>query len=157
VGVGLVLIWIQVISWWEYDYRLLLVPMGLLATHGTETLWTALTGSMALLHAGGAPSLPRGSLLRSLRAAGQSGGTLSGRHPLRRAPFLLGGASLRSYRSAHDTDYADELNTTSFVREPGSVPGTIYAFGDPSSTRSLVGTRPFHCWPCGSTPQRSSG
>ena len=38
IGVGLPLIWFQVIGWWQYHYLLLLVPLGLLATQGAATL-----------------------------------------------------------------------------------------------------------------------
>ena len=43
---GAILIWAQVIGWWSYHYLLLLVPVGLLAAQGAETL-----GRLLLDHA----------------------------------------------------------------------------------------------------------
>lgn len=127
---GLVLIWIQVISWWEYHYMLLLVPMGLLATQGLETLWSGLTGSMAgrrrrgavfaVTFALGVLCVPQVNL-----AARSVGGILHAGH------LPLGGASLRSFQAAHDARYADVLDATSFLRDRESVPGSIYAFANP--------------------------
>ena len=45
MAAGLLLIWMQVISWWSYHYLLLFVPVGLLAVQGFESLWLTATAT----------------------------------------------------------------------------------------------------------------
>lgn len=42
---GLLVIFVQVRSWWPLHYMLLVVPLGILATRGVETLWELLQNS----------------------------------------------------------------------------------------------------------------
>lgn len=127
---GVALIWLQVISWWEYHYLLLLVPMGLLAAQGVESLWTAVSArvaphqrraaTVAALLGLGVVSVPQVGV-----AARSMAGVLAAR------PLPRDSVSLRIYQAELDEDYADALVTTSFLREPGSYAGPIYVFGSP--------------------------
>jgi hypothetical protein len=130
MGVGALLIWLQVISWWEYQYLLLLVPTGLLAAQGVETLWSAVAATLA-------PRQRRSAILAVLLGmtvlsvpqvdlAARSFASI-----LRARPEPLNSRSLRVYEALHDQDYADAVQTTSFLQERGSYAGPIYVFGNP--------------------------
>jgi hypothetical protein len=130
IGVGLPLIWFQVIGWWQYHYLLLLVPLGLLAMQGVATLIAIITPSEASRYRRAAAaaallvlmavSLPR--IEPGLRAIVDV---------VRARPLPFDSVSARTYQSEIDQAYAESQATTSFLRSPQSHPGPIYVFGSP--------------------------
>lgn len=126
---GLLLIWIQVISWWPYHYLLLFVPLGLLATKGVETLWRSATvpaTSVRLRAISVAALLVLCALY--IRQVYPISSVVAAAFSARPLPFAA--EPMRLYQAAHSQEYADALATTSFLREPGSYPGPIYVFGN---------------------------
>ncbi len=127
---GLLLIWLQVIGWWSYHYLLLLVPIGLLAAQGVETLWSAVAAAASPRYWRAAAAIVLlGLVVVSIPRI--EPGTRSVADVLRARPLPLNSESARSYQVEHDQAYADALGTTSFLRAPGSYPGPIYVFGSP--------------------------
>ena len=140
VAAGLLLIWMQVISWWPYHYLLLFVPLGLLATQGIDLLWLTATVTAVPRRrravAVAALLLLSALYVRQVAPAAKVVAAVFGARPL-----PLDSASMRVYQAAHNQDYADALATTSFLREPGSYAGPIYVFGNPN-LYLLAGRRP---------------
>jgi hypothetical protein len=130
VAAGLLLIWMQVISWWSYHYLLLFVPVGLLAVQGFESLWLTATATAT-------PRRLRAITVAALillialyvRQVEPAAGLVAAVFGARPLPF--DSESMRMYQAARNQHYADALATTSFLREPGSYAGAIYVFGDP--------------------------
>jgi hypothetical protein len=130
VVVGAILIWAQVIGWWSYHYLLLVVPVGLLAAQGIETLvrsteersrrryeWLAAVIGLAAV------------VVLVISPLDRAGDSLSGF--LRARPLPLTADAARGFGVEHDAAYADALRTTSFLRASGSIPGPIYVFASP--------------------------
>jgi glycosyltransferase involved in cell wall biosynthesis len=131
VVVGVMVILLQRLSWFQYHFMLLFVPLGLLAVWGLDMLWTALKRaeepinirvntrairliavfSMILLFA---------PIWTPLAIKGFS---------LARNGFLLEDDRLR-YQSKANADYGKVIDETAFLRDPESLSGTIYVFGD---------------------------
>jgi hypothetical protein len=129
IVVGALLIWAQVIGWWSYHYLLLLVPIGLLAASGAETL-VAAARARGLLYWRAAASavllVLTLLLVPPLRLAARSVSEF-----VRARPLPLTPASAREYQLEHDTAYAYAFRTTSFLRASASHPGPIYVFASP--------------------------
>lgn len=127
---GAILIWAQVIGWWSYHYLLLLVPVGLLAAQGAETL-----GRLLLDHArAGYRRAVVASILFVLMVLSLSPVGLAARSVsdfLGARPLPLTRESARAFQIQHDHAYADASRTTSFLRGKGGAPGPIYAFASP--------------------------
>jgi len=126
---GALLIWAQVIGWWSYHYLLLLVPIGLLAAHGAETLLAAARArGLVYRRAAASAMLLVLALLfvPPLRLAARSVSEF-----VRARPLPLTPDSVRGYQLEHDSAYAYAFRTTSFVRASGSQPGPIYVFASP--------------------------
>jgi hypothetical protein len=127
---GVLLIWIQVISWWPYHYLLLFVPIGLLATQGVEALWqaaTAATRTRRVRVASVAVLLALSALyIRQVYSIAFAVTTVFSSRPL-----PLTSETMRRYQAAHDPELANAFATTAFLREPGSYPGPIFVFGHP--------------------------
>ncbi len=127
---GLLVIWMQVISWWPYHYLSVLVPTGLLAAQGIESLGIAATG----------PATPRwrraatvvallllsALYVRQVKPAASVVAAVFGARPI---PF--DDQSMRLYQASRNRDYANAVATTSFLQEPDSYAGAIYVFGEP--------------------------
>jgi hypothetical protein len=130
MAAGVLLIWMQVISWWSYHYLLLFVPMGLLAAQGVETLWNAVAATVTprQRRAAAAAALLGLSVL-SVAHVEPAARSVAGVFRARSLPADT--ASLRVYQAERNRDYADALATTSFLRDPGSHPGPIYVFASP--------------------------
>lgn len=130
MAAGVLLIWMQVISWWAYHYLLLVVPMGLLAAQGIATLWGAAGGIAA-------PRQRRAAAVAIL--AGLSVLAVPLVEPAARAlgdiartrPLPLDGESILAYHAERSREYADALDTTAFLRGSESNPGPIYVFASP--------------------------
>ncbi len=128
--IGVLLIVAQTISWWEYHFWLLLVPVGLLATRGVQSVMALLTswlkpsqyrlgrtvGALALM-ACFVPQL--GAATRSAALAWSS----------RPTPFSADGLAV--FQDRHYADYGEIRARTAFLREPGSHPGAIYVIDTP--------------------------
>jgi hypothetical protein len=127
---GALLIWMQVISWWSYHYMLLLVPVGLLAARGIESLWDAMSAAVS-------PHQRRGAAAVAL--LGLSVLALPLVEPAVRAvadiarsrPLPLDSESVRAYQAQRSQEYGDALEATAFLREPASHDGPIYALANP--------------------------
>jgi hypothetical protein len=128
VVAGLVMIWIQVISWWPYHYLLLFVPVGLLATQGVEVLWRSATASSASARV---RAISVAALLALcalyIRHAYPIGHVVAAVFSSEPLPFTK--EPMRRYQAVLSEEYADALATTFFLREPASYPGPIYVFG----------------------------
>jgi hypothetical protein len=128
--IGVLLIVTQAISWWEYHFFLLLVPVGLLATRGVERAKTLLTswlkpsqyrlgrtvGALALMVC----------FVPQLGAATRTAALTWSSRPL---PFSREG--LAAFQDRYYADYGVIRARTAFLREPGSHPGPIYVIDTP--------------------------
>jgi hypothetical protein len=128
--VGVVLIVMQTISWWEYHFFLLLVPVGLLATRGVEIAKTLLTSWLKpsqyrLGHRVSALALMV-CFVPQLGAATRTAALTWSSRPL---PFS--GEGLAAFQNRHYADYGVIRARTAFLREPGSHPGPIYVIDTP--------------------------
>jgi hypothetical protein len=129
IVIGALLIWAQVIGWWSYHYLLLLVPIGLLAAQGAETLVAAARARGPVHRRAAATAVLLVLTLLSvspLRLAAHSVSEFARARPLPLTPDAA-----RGYQIQHDTAYAYGLRTTSFLRASGSHPGPIYVFASP--------------------------
>jgi hypothetical protein len=140
VGAGVVVISVQVISWWPYHFLVLLVPIGLLAAQGVETLWVAATGRTAQRRtrvvAAASLVVVTALLVRQAQPVPFIVTAAFGARPL---PFDT--TSMRAYEARRSQDYANFLASTSFLRNAASRPGPIYVFGNPD-LYLLAGRRP---------------
>jgi hypothetical protein len=113
-------------SWWPYHFLLLLLPLGVLAAMGVDAIWRRLTAAGAPRPmgwvAGGALVLV---FLELVAALGLKLVLL--RHA---APWAPRDRRLH-YLERFNREYPAILGETAFLREPGSLPGAIYVFGDP--------------------------
>ena len=127
---GLMLILMQVISWWEYHFLLLFVPVGLLATRGIQAVSQTLRVSfepgafrlrqtltaMALLLLFAPQLIPVGRLMADVWSS---------------RPLPLTREGLAAYHARRHPEYASIRSRTAFLHEPGSHPGSIYVFDLP--------------------------
>jgi hypothetical protein len=113
--VGLGVIFMQRLSWWEYHYMLLIVPLGVLASIGLDTLWTRIKEHDAAMCS------RQTWLVASLSLT------------LLLSPVLLSLArkSLRLARHGFAPDYGTALAEVGFLSDPTSLPGKIYVCGNP--------------------------
>ncbi len=123
---GLAVILAQSQSWWQYQFLLLVPPIGILATFGAAFLGDCVarrrrTGLIALAAAGVvayiAVPLPQGAIGTILRI-------------VRERPFASS-AALERYRVASSTEYAGAVVDAELPLRVGSDPGPIYVFGNP--------------------------
>jgi hypothetical protein len=129
IVIGALLIWAQVIGWWSYHYLLLLVPIGLLAAHGAETLLAAARARGPVLRRVAASTVLLVLtllLILPLRLAARSVSEF-----VRARPLPLTPDSARDYQLEHDPAYAYAFRTTSFLRASASHPGPVYVFASP--------------------------
>lgn len=126
---GLGVIVVQRLSWWEYHYMLLFVPLGILAAKGLDVLWRSIKGerigfsAWTIRLAGGLSlSLLFSPILVSLALKGLS---------LARHRFTFNREQRLNYQSKISTPYQKGLQEVAFLSEPGSLPGNIYVCGNP--------------------------
>jgi len=129
VAVGGVLIWAQVIGWWSYHYLLLLVPIGLLAAAGVETLWRV--ARSAGLTSRRVAAVTAMFVLILLTWAPVAVAVRSIADFLRARPLPLTSDAARAFQIEGDPAYSYASRTASFLREQGSHPGPIYVFASP--------------------------
>jgi hypothetical protein len=129
---GLAVIHIQVLSWWEYHYILLFVPIGILATRGVDALWIIarkvmanvpgrrVAATLALLVVLLYSPVIFPMALRSLSAVRQG-------IPRTHERFR------KLQRSLHDENQRfDEIfEDVQFLNQASSLPGPIYVIGTP--------------------------
>jgi hypothetical protein len=131
VVAGAALIWAQVIGWWSYHYLLLVVPIGLLAAQGVETLarftFDRVRPAFGRIAAGGALIALIALLLVSpVRLAIDSVSEF-----LQARPLPLTSDAARTFQVEHDQAYASAFRATAFLRTGESEPGPIYVFASP--------------------------
>lgn len=129
IAMGLVVIIAQRVSWWQYHYLLLLVPLGWLAARGTSRLWALL---------GESDSRARGSWPTGVRAAcfvlmfagfigsGVARGALLVHERLAWRPEDRARYQMRSGET-----YEQALPEVAFLARPSSLPGPIFVIGGP--------------------------
>ncbi len=132
-AVGLVIIFIQRTSWWEYHFVLLLVPLGVLAAMGLDALWTK-------IKADDTGTFRRRGLLACLSLALLLSPvllTLALKSvTLVRHRFALKKDQRLAYHSIVGQDYGVSDYETSFAEvaflsEPTSLVGNIFVCGNP--------------------------
>ena len=127
---GALVILVQVRSWWPYHFLLLVVPLGLLATRGVESLWSQLAH-------------PEWGLRRPKRAAIFGLALILAFSPviypvvmdallLARYRFALTPASRLAFQCRYPHSlYPAALAEIGFLSQPGSLAGPIYVGGSP--------------------------
>jgi hypothetical protein len=127
LGLGIILF--QRLSWWEYHYLLLFVPLGILGAQGVDSLWSHLER----LGASNAPSYSRLVGVLSLILLFSSVADSLARQGLylARNGFALSWEDRFNYQTSVNSGYQSVHEEVAFLKEPGSVPGDIYVFGDP--------------------------
>lgn len=126
LAAGAVAILLQDQSWWQYQFLLLLPPLGILATFGIAAVagrvwttgprgvaWLALCGLAAYI----AVPLPQAAVDAAQRIA-------------RERPFRSSRALMR-YRSASSLEYAMAARDAAFLSHAGAGSREIYVFGNP--------------------------
>jgi hypothetical protein len=129
VGVGLLLILIQKLSWWEYHFLLLIVPVGILAIRGLDGLAAALakrTGS----------ARSRVSALTVLVVLVALGpglwfGWMKKAKPVVSLVFSRERERVREYQIQVNRYYRRIWWETRFLADADAFPGPIYVFGNP--------------------------
>ena len=120
-----IVIAIQISSWWQYHFLLLIPPIGILATLGlaliVRNLFVSYRRAIASLAVAGivayvAVPLPQGAIGTILRVGQQR-------------PFESAG-SLERYRIATNSEYADALDDSAVARQRAAG-AAVYVFGDP--------------------------
>jgi len=125
VATGVLVIVLQR-KWWPYHYLLLLVPLGILAARGVDTLWQEAT-------AGPRPRVPRWIAattlglvcLGLLTTLAQK--VILVRHGLPSAPE----SERLRYAERFNRNYPTAFVDTAFLRDPASRRGAIFVLGDP--------------------------
>ena len=126
---GLGVIVVQRLSWWEYHYMLLFVPLGILAAKGLDVLWGRIKESRTVpsswkmrLAGGLSLALLFSPVLVSLGLKGLF---------LARQRFTFDKERRLNYQSQISTPYQKGLQEVAFLSEPGSLPGNIFICGNP--------------------------
>ncbi len=127
---GLMLIVMQLISWWEYHFFLVFVPAGLLAARGLQAASQALRlsiepGAFRLRHMMAAMALILLFTPQLVPAARHTASVWTSR------PLPLSREGIIVYHASHYPEYASIRERTAFLREPGSHRGAIYVFDLP--------------------------
>ncbi len=127
--VGFVVILVQRLSWWDYHYMLFVVPLGIMATKGSDTLWALLkkakpslssrTGRLAV------------SLCLVLLFSPFIASLLNKSMYLASFGFARGKERRLQYQSEVSDAYRIALTETEFLAKPDSLPGGIFVAGNP--------------------------
>ena len=114
-------------AWWQFDFMLLVVPVGLLGLRGADGLVSALRGRGVSRRASRTVAV---SLLLAAFLPGFLQWTAKARTlvaTLREAE----GDWVRVYQEGQSAHYAHARNEMSFLHAPEAIPGPIYVFGNP--------------------------
>jgi len=126
LAVGSVSIALQTQSWWEYQFVILLPPLGILATLGLDTLLTQARSLNPGLRAGAAIALAVSALL-AFPLAHAAEATVN--RVVRDRPFASA-VALDRHRTADSGEYGAAARDAAFLaREPGRA--AIFVAGDP--------------------------
>lgn len=128
IGLGVILI--QRLSWWEYHFMLLFVPLGVLATKGLDVVWQALKENVTSF------SSSRVRILAALTVALLFVPVMMSLS-LKSLAFARAGFTLRkerrlAYQAKISQTYDTALKETAFLAEPNSLPGGIFIGGNPA-------------------------
>jgi hypothetical protein len=128
LGVGVILL--QRFSRWEYHYLLLFVPLGILSVKALDIFLDQMNGLGPLVNSW------RGRMAGSLGLLLLFSPVLISLAKksldLARSGFALTGGQQRQYQRSTSSAYVEALAEVGFLAEPGSLPGDIYVFGDPT-------------------------
>lgn len=132
--VGMGVIFMQRLSWWEYHYLLLVVPLGLLAAKGLDVLWERMRGlaiDAPLRRIRVAAVFVLALLFLPLIVTLASKSLVLARHG-----FALDRERRLQYQSVVGQDYSvsdykTALEEVAFLSEPSSLPGKIHVCGNP--------------------------
>jgi hypothetical protein len=142
LGAGIILS--QRVSWWPYQYLLLVAPTGILAARGIDFVWTL------VVRGAGQPGVRLracGIAVIALLVSGAIGAQGLKTFALARTRFALDPAHRERFQSlvATQMPYALVRREMAFLSQPGSLPGSIYVIGNPLfsyfSGREDAGTR----------------
>ncbi len=130
LSLGILLIAMQAISWWEYHFFLFLVPAGLLAARGTEALQEALTSRLDPGHrrVGRLVGILALLLLFAPQLDSATNVTL---HMWSSRPLPVSAKGMADYHARYHPNYAVIRTRTAFLREPGSHQGPVYVIDTP--------------------------
>jgi hypothetical protein len=127
LGMGVILS--QVRSLWEYQYLLLLVPLGVLAVRGMDLLWTPIAGSLdarGQWQVGLTLMAALALLLARFPAAWMQKAAVLGHHG-----FAVREEERLAYQSDLSPRYREISVDAAFLKRPDSRPGAIYVCGSP--------------------------
>ena len=123
LGLGLMVISVQTLSWWAYHFFLLLVPMAVLAGKGIAVAlqsdrprWGRFVVLMSLLVL----------LILNVRAITKTG------YAMARSGLPTNPENLLAYQKRMSPLYPSLSEQVQWVNEPGRVPGPIYVIGNPT-------------------------
>ena len=123
LGLGLMVISVQTLSWWAYHFFLLLVPMAVLAGKGIDVAlqsarprWGRFVVLVSLLVL----------LILNVRAIAKMG------YAMARSGLPTNPENLLAYQKRMSPLYPSLSEQVQWVNEPGRVPGPIYVIGNPT-------------------------
>ncbi len=126
---GLMLVLIQKYSWWEYQFQLLFVPLGVLAIIGLDIVISWLRDAFSPVRA---PYLHLASLIAAfyLLVGGATYSWLNKAQELGWSMYSGNGWG-EAYRKSIDTTYRAYWKSTRFLYGPDSRVGEVFIIGDP--------------------------
>jgi hypothetical protein len=128
--VGLVVILLQRFSRWEYHYLLLFVPLGILSVKALDILWEQMKAFGPRVNSWGSRMAVIVGLVLLFSPVLNSLAKKS--LDLARHGFALTREQRLQYHRSSSSAYLEALAEVRFLSEPGSLPGDIYIFGDPT-------------------------
>jgi hypothetical protein len=128
VILGLGLVFVQRM-WWQYHYLLIMVPLGVLGVKGIDVLWAYLTVQTAAVVT--LKDRLAVCLCLALYFAALPFALVFKTAHLANAGFALHKEQRRAYQAQFNPTYDTAMAEVAFLREPESLPGDIYVFGDP--------------------------
>ncbi len=126
---GLFVIIIQRLSWWDYHYMLLFVPIGILATKGLDTLWAEIKEARPSLSSG--KGLVAASICLALLFSPFIASLALKSLYLAYYGFAYGRERRLLYQSEISGTYKTALSDLEFLSKPDSLPGAIFVGGNP--------------------------
>ena len=121
LAVGFFVLMIQSLSYWEYQYLLLMVPVGLLAAYGLDAIWNGIERPVARVAVALALlAIPHWYLVHKTAA-------------LAKHHFALAPADRAAYQAEVSFDRAIPriLDDAGFLMRPDARPGAIWVMGNP--------------------------
>jgi hypothetical protein len=127
---GLFVILIQPLSWWQYHYLLLTVPVGVLAARALDQLAEATASDPGLRGGRAAVAV---ALTLALACSPALGATMLKALDLARDRFALTPATRQAHqvRVSRGGAYGRFLEETAFLARPDALPGDLFVVGNP--------------------------